>query len=296
MALAAIAYAEDIACPPNSKGKHPKCVCNNDKPYDSVNRICAITLTFKEECPVGSEGIYPHCVCTQGKVYDAIKDVCIESDRSICPKGAVKVNDKCVCENDINGYEYVLDEVFWICRPWYLQTSTTTTSTTTHRPVTYSPRCPYHQSGEYPNCNWDPCPIGYAGGNLFHITKFHIFKIHRYLRIEHQSFLFRFISVLDEKHVQSFRIISCVFFFVFIHLIQLIFCDIHNSYVGTLVGIWSKTIKRHLNYLIDFWPHCTTCEAHQSGFPPNCEWLPCPEGWRTKSGMSFLSSEFCRYH
>lgn len=171
MALAAIAHAEDISCPSNSKGKHPKCVCNNDKPYDSVNRICAITLTFKEECPIGSEGTYPHCVCTHGKVYDAIKDACIESDRSVCPKGAVIVNDKCVCENDVNGYEYVLDEVFWICRPWYLQTSTTTsTSTTTHRPVTYNPRCPYHQSGEYPHCNWDPCPIGYAGGNFEKIS------------------------------------------------------------------------------------------------------------------------------
>lgn len=47
----------------------------------------------------------------------------------------------------------------------------------------------------------------------------------------------------------------------------------------------------YYTYLIDFWPHCTTCEAHQTGFPPNCEWLPCPVGWRTKTGMCLESSE-----
>lgn len=164
-ALIAIAQADDNACPPNSKGTHPKCICNNDKPYDPLNRICAITIEFQEECPHGSEGTYPHCVCTQGKVYDARRDACVDSDRTQCPRGAELVNGKCKC-NDIDGYKYEMDDIFWICRPWYIQTTTTTTTSTTPRTTTtIAPRCPYHQSGIYPNCVWDPCPRGHAGGN-----------------------------------------------------------------------------------------------------------------------------------
>lgn len=158
----------DDSCPPNSKGKHPKCICNNDKPYDELNRICAITIEFKEVCPIGSEGVYPHCVCTEGKVYDAFRDACVNVDRSKCPQGSSNVNGKCICEN-VGDYKYEMDEIFWICRPWYIPTTSTTTSTTTIRPTytTPQPRCPYHQSGEYPNCVWDPCPRGYFGGNIF---------------------------------------------------------------------------------------------------------------------------------
>lgn len=50
------AVADDLSCPFNSKGKHPKCICNDDHPYDVVNRICATVLDadyLLAKCPKG---------------------------------------------------------------------------------------------------------------------------------------------------------------------------------------------------------------------------------------------------
>lgn len=50
------AAADDLSCPFNSKGKHPKCICNDDHPYDVVNRICATVLDadyLLAKCPKG---------------------------------------------------------------------------------------------------------------------------------------------------------------------------------------------------------------------------------------------------
>lgn len=56
LVLVASAVADDLLCPFNSKGKHPKCICNDDKPYDAVNRICATVLDAEyllAKCPKG---------------------------------------------------------------------------------------------------------------------------------------------------------------------------------------------------------------------------------------------------
>lgn len=48
--------ADDLSCPFNAKGTHPKCICNNDNPYDEVNRICATVLDAQyllAKCPKG---------------------------------------------------------------------------------------------------------------------------------------------------------------------------------------------------------------------------------------------------
>lgn len=57
------------------------------------------------------------------------------------------VPPNCRCED-----KYVLDEVHWYCRPWYLEP-------TTHRPINYTipvytPYCAAFQDGIYPNCHW----------------------------------------------------------------------------------------------------------------------------------------------
>lgn len=48
--------ADDLSCPFNAKGTHPKCICNNDNPYDEVNGICAQVLDAQfllAKCPKG---------------------------------------------------------------------------------------------------------------------------------------------------------------------------------------------------------------------------------------------------
>lgn len=75
-------------------------------------------------------------------------------DKSICPTGASKVNNKCVCAHK-NGFKYEFDEIFWICRPWYLPTA----------PPPTPPPCPTHQHKSSAGiCEWDHCPAGYTGG------------------------------------------------------------------------------------------------------------------------------------
>lgn len=52
-----VASANDLSCPPRSKGKHPKCVCGDDLPYDEINRICATKInieSLKSKCPKGT--------------------------------------------------------------------------------------------------------------------------------------------------------------------------------------------------------------------------------------------------
>lgn len=66
----------------------------------------------------GSEGEFPSCICPEGKIYVHELDECVEVDRSKCPLGSKKVDNKCVCEN-VNEFKYEFDEIFWICRPWY---------------------------------------------------------------------------------------------------------------------------------------------------------------------------------
>lgn len=100
----------------------------------------------------GSEGSFPACVCGDGKVYVAERDECVAVDRSHCPDGSEKVNNKCVCA-DVNGFKYEFDEIFWICRPWYIPT--------THAPATPKP-CPLHQYREGDECVWQRCPVGYV--------------------------------------------------------------------------------------------------------------------------------------
>lgn len=49
--------ASDLSCPNGSKGKHPKCICDNDLPYDEINHICAISINVKlAKCPKGTGG------------------------------------------------------------------------------------------------------------------------------------------------------------------------------------------------------------------------------------------------
>lgn len=98
----------------------------------------------------GSEGTFPACICGDGKVYVPERDECVVVDTSLCPIGAKKVNNKCVCDN-VNEFKYEFDEIFWICRPWYL-------------PTTHAPRtCPSHQHMVDGICEWDHCPTGYTG-------------------------------------------------------------------------------------------------------------------------------------
>lgn len=54
--LVASVTADDLSCPPNSKGTHPKCICADDNPYDELNRICATTINANlllAKCPKG---------------------------------------------------------------------------------------------------------------------------------------------------------------------------------------------------------------------------------------------------
>lgn len=98
----------------------------------------------------GSEGTFPACICGEGKVYVPEKDECVFVDRSQCPAGSRKVNNKCVCDN-VNEFKYELDEIFWICRPWYIPT--------TNAPPT---PCQTHQHRVGDKCEWDRCPVEYT--------------------------------------------------------------------------------------------------------------------------------------
>lgn len=55
------AAANDLSCPFNAKGQHPKCLCNDDNPYDEINRICATVLDAQyllAKCPKGMITIF----------------------------------------------------------------------------------------------------------------------------------------------------------------------------------------------------------------------------------------------
>lgn len=55
--LVASVAANDLSCPPNSKGSHPKCICADDLPYDEINRICATNINANlllAKCPKGT--------------------------------------------------------------------------------------------------------------------------------------------------------------------------------------------------------------------------------------------------
>lgn len=107
---------------------------------------------MESKCPKNSEGSFPSCICGGGKVYVPEIDECVNVDRTICPHGARKLNQKCVCD-DVDDYKYEFDEIFWICRPWYI-------------PTTHAPKqCPTHQSGIHPHCEWDKCSAGYTSEN-----------------------------------------------------------------------------------------------------------------------------------
>lgn len=106
---------------------------------------------YRFACSIeGSEGTFPACICGEGKVYVPAKDECVVIDKSKCPAGAKKVGNKCVCET-INEFKYEFDEIFWICRPWYIPT----TPKPTEKP------CPPHQHYYGDKCVWDKCPSGY---------------------------------------------------------------------------------------------------------------------------------------
>lgn len=97
----------------------------------------------------GSEGQFPACLCGEGKVYVHERDECVVIDRSQCPVGSRKVNNKCICDS-INDFKYEFDEIFWICRPWYIPTT----------PAPPKP-CPAHQHRVGDSCEWDRCPSAY---------------------------------------------------------------------------------------------------------------------------------------
>lgn len=82
-------------------------------------------------------------------MYVPDRDECIEIDRSQCPTGSKKVNNNCVCEN-VNEFKYEFDEIFWICRPWYIPT-----------PAPVRKPCPAHKHYVGDICEWDRCPAGY---------------------------------------------------------------------------------------------------------------------------------------
>lgn len=82
-------------------------------------------------------------------MYVPQRDECVVVDRTQCPVGSRKVNNKCVCDN-VNDFKYELDEIFWICRPWYIPT--------TRPPPT---PCPSYQHRVGDRCEWDRCPAGY---------------------------------------------------------------------------------------------------------------------------------------
>lgn len=67
---------------------------------------------------IGSDGHFPNCICKDGKVYVPQTSECVEVDKTKCPSGSKKVNNKCVCDHR-NGFKYEFDDIFWICRPWY---------------------------------------------------------------------------------------------------------------------------------------------------------------------------------
>lgn len=127
----------------------------------------------------GSEGNFPSCICGNNKVYVPERDACVEINRSICPVGSKKVNNKCVCET-VNEFKYEFDDIFWICRPWYLPTSTTTTP----KP------CPAHQHRVGDVCEWDHCPVGYLSktGALFKYVDFWIYLISFHRENNHRCF------------------------------------------------------------------------------------------------------------
>lgn len=55
--LVASVAANELSCPANSKGKHPKCICADDLPYDEINRICAQIINadfLLAKCPKGT--------------------------------------------------------------------------------------------------------------------------------------------------------------------------------------------------------------------------------------------------
>lgn len=63
----------------------------------------------------GMEGHFPNCICKDGKVFVPKTSECVAVDRSQCPHGSKKVDNKCVCEHR-NGFKYEFDEV---CNNWY---------------------------------------------------------------------------------------------------------------------------------------------------------------------------------
>lgn len=83
-------------------------------------------------------------------MYNLERDECVAVDRTKCPAGSKKVNNKCVCET-INEYKYEFDDIFWICRPWYIPT--------TEAPL--SPCPPNHHRSQNGTCIWDRCPPGH---------------------------------------------------------------------------------------------------------------------------------------
>lgn len=54
VASVSVTSANDQSCPPGSKGKHPKCICGDDLPYDEINRICATKINVNAVCPKGT--------------------------------------------------------------------------------------------------------------------------------------------------------------------------------------------------------------------------------------------------
>lgn len=67
----------------------------------------------------GVEGEFPNCACKNGLVFVPKTGECVTVDKSQCPIGSKSVNNKCACEHR-NGFKYEFDDIFWICRPWYL--------------------------------------------------------------------------------------------------------------------------------------------------------------------------------
>ncbi|XP_031623792.1 spore coat protein SP65-like [Contarinia nasturtii] len=147
--------AIQLFCPPGSTGEHPNCICEDKHlqkfPYDVVNNVCSVEINVNDICPKGMDGHFPNCICKDGKVFVPKTSECVPVDKSQCPNGSKKVDNKCVCEHR-NGFKYEFDEIFWICRPWYIPTTT---------PAPQA--CPTpHQHLVGDKCEWDRCPAGYT--------------------------------------------------------------------------------------------------------------------------------------
>jgi len=172
---------EDKVCPFNSSGDYPNCVCESGSQFNPIHNVCPPKSleSFAGSCPDNSTGVYPNCVCKYGKVYDHLNSVCFELDRTKCPHRSVGTVPNCKCEE---GYK--LDDIYWYCRPWYLND---TRGDSGNGAIPQCPvfhlwdgskcepiRCPNDRTLLYPHCtteNYTRAPVSCPPGQDYTIER-----------------------------------------------------------------------------------------------------------------------------